>query len=242
MHHLENCLYQTGYDTLSGMLNISMARVLAFCLITATLVLVREDFFPRNCHAALNLIQGISASNEIPKQPVKQVQGKVRDDKRVIRGEITVLEDGKYFKALLNRINSAKRDVLISMYIFKTTGKRTNAADRIKDALIKAARRGVDVKVLLEREDAVGSSINSENKATAAGLARGGVKVYFDSPRKRTHVKAVVIDGRYTFIGSHNLTASALQHNRELSLLIDSEEVARETARYIEEMIPLKSP
>lgn len=154
------------------------------------------------------------------------------------KGDIVILEDGKYFDAFLSRIHSARKDVLISMYVFKTTGKRTNPADRIKDALIKAARRGVNVKVLLEREEGAGSSINSENKATAAGLAKGGVKVYFDSPRKRTHVKAVVIDGRYTFIGSHNLTASALQYNREISLLIDSEEVARETARYIEEMIP----
>jgi len=153
------------------------------------------------------------------------------------RGDIVILEDDQYFGALLEKIQSAKRDILVSMYIFKTTGRRTNPADRIEDALIKAARRGVNVKVLLEREEDADSSINLENKATAHELAKRGVKVYFDPPRERTHVKAVVIDGRYTFIGSHNLTASALRHNREISLMIDSEQVARETARYIEEMI-----
>lgn len=170
--------------------------------------------------------------------PSSFAQNKAQDIRiQAQRGEITILEDGKYFAALLSRIHTAKKDVLVSMYIFKTTGERTNPADRIREALIKAARRGVNVKVLLEREDAVDSSINSENKATAAKLAKGGVKVYFDSPPRRTHVKTVVIDGRYTFIGSHNLTASALRHNRELSLLIDSEEVAKRIAKYIEEVI-----
>ena len=123
------------------------------------------------------------------------------------------------------------------MYVFKTTGGRTNPASIIKDALIKAAQRGVAIKVLLERESGPESTINSENEYTARRLAKGGVTVYFDSPRERTHAKAIVIDSRYTFIGSHNLTSSALQHNREISLLIDSEDVAKETARYIEEMI-----
>lgn len=151
--------------------------------------------------------------------------------------DIIVLEDRDYFDALLNKISNAKRDILISMYIFKTTGKRTSSANRVKDALIRAAKRGANVKVLLEQEDEQDSSINSENEYTAMRLVKGGVSVYFDSPRKRTHVKAIVIDGRYTFIGSHNLTSSALQHNSELSLMIDSEDIAKATIRYIKEII-----
>lgn len=150
---------------------------------------------------------------------------------------ITVLEDKRYFEALLNHIDNAHHEIIISMYVFKTTGKKTNYADRIKDALIKAAHRGVEVRVLLEQEDYSGSSLNADNEQTAMALGRGGVVVYFDSPSKRTHVKAVVIDAQYTFIGSHNLTSSALQYNNELSLMVESEEVARETVKYIKEII-----
>lgn len=146
---------------------------------------------------------------------------------------VTILEDRGYFEALLSRIDKAKDEIIVSMYVFKTSGKSSNYADRIKASLIKASQRGVDVRVLLEMENEKGSSLNAGNEQTARDLDRGGVKVFFDSPKQRTHVKAVVIDGRYTFIGSHNLTSSALQYNNELSLMVESEEVAEETVRYI---------
>ncbi len=150
---------------------------------------------------------------------------------------IFVLEDNRYLDSLLDQIKKSQSNILISMYIFKTSGKKTSAANKVKDALIKAAKRWVKVKVLLEVEDGTSSTLNEENRLTADKLEKGGVKVYFDSPRRRTHVKAIVIDDRYTFIGSHNLTASALQYNKELSLMIDSVEVAKKTAGYIEDMI-----
>lgn len=165
-------------------------------------------------------------------------QSKLKDIRiQAYKGDITLLEDKSYFDSLLSKINGAKKDIVISMYVFKTTSNKINLSNRIKDALIKAAQQGVEVKVLLERESNRGSSLNSGNDDTASKLARGGVKVYFDLPQKRTHVKAIVIDRRYTFIGSHNLTSSALQHNNELSLMIDSVAVAMETKKYIEEII-----
>ena len=151
--------------------------------------------------------------------------------------EIFVLEDNSYLDSLLDKINKSQSGILISMYIFKTSGKKTSAANKVKDALIKAAKRGIKVIVILEEEGGKSSQLNKENRITGDKLEKGGAKVYFDSPRRRTHVKAIVIDDRYTFIGSHNLTASALQYNKELSLMIDSVEIAKKTARYIVEMI-----
>lgn len=156
---------------------------------------------------------------------------------RVDGNGIVVLEDKKYVDTLLEQIRKSQSKILISMYIFKTTGNKTSASNKVKDALIKAAKRGVIVKVVLEVEGGTGSTLNEENRISAEKLKKGGVKVYFDSPRRRTHVKAIVIDDRYTFIGSHNLTASALQYNKELSIMIDSVEVANETAGYIEDML-----
>ena len=160
---------------------------------------------------------------------------------RATESRVIILEDKAYFNALLDKVNGAKSNILISMYIFKTTGRKENTANKIKEALIQAAKRGVHVKVLLELEDRRSSSLNKENRHTADGLTKGGVKGSFDSPGKRTHAKAVVIDSRYTFIGSHNLTSSALGYNNELSLMIDSADVAGETTRYIEEIIAKSS-
>jgi phosphatidylserine/phosphatidylglycerophosphate/cardiolipin synthase-like enzyme len=43
----------------------------------------------------------------------------------------------------------------------------------------------------------------------------------------------VVIDDRFCFIGSHNLTHSALVHNHEFSLLLDNRRLADELDSYI---------
>lgn len=180
---------------------------------------------------AILLVLSFFLPSLVLSEPQKNGQPRAMEDR------VIILEDKTYFNALLDKVNRAKSSILISMYIFKTTGRKENTANKIKESLIQAAKRGVNVKVLLELEDRRSSSLNKENRHTADKLAKGGVKTYFDSPRQRTHVKAVVIDSRYTFIGSHNLTSSALGYNNELSLMIDSADVAGETTRYIEEII-----
>ena len=64
-------------------------------------------------------------------------------------------------------------------------------------------------------------------------LSRSGIEIRFDSLRKTSHAKVVVIDDRYVFLGSHNLTHSALSRNNELSVRIDSPEMARQITSYL---------
>jgi phosphatidylserine/phosphatidylglycerophosphate/cardiolipin synthase-like enzyme len=54
-----------------------------------------------------------------------------------------------------------------------------------------------------------------------------------DSEKKTTHAKIVVIDRRFSFVGSHNLTHSALVINNEFSLLVDSRPLAEELLKYM---------
>jgi phosphatidylserine/phosphatidylglycerophosphate/cardiolipin synthase-like enzyme len=89
----------------------------------------------------------------------------------------------------------------------------------------------------LEQSKEERDSLNRDNHETARQLRRGGVKVLFDDPRRTTHVKATVIDDRYVFIGSHNLTHSALSRNNELSVVIDSPELAREVTAYLKDLV-----
>lgn len=88
------------------------------------------------------------------------------------------------------------------------------AADDIKDALISAARRGVDVRVILP---ASGDSpiMDAGNLETAGSLIANGVKV-FRYPRM-THMKVMLCDGWGT-LGSANLDTLSMRINRELNL------------------------
>lgn len=148
----------------------------------------------------------------------------------------TLLRNQEYADALLKGIRGARRSIVFSFYLFKVTESRGNQPRIIAAELIKAAMRGVDVTVILEKGNDKNDQLNGENRDTAALLAKGRVKVFFDSPRVTSHMKTAVIDGRYVYIGSHNLTQSALQRNNELSVLIDSPEMAAEIKAYLDRL------
>lgn len=146
--------------------------------------------------------------------------------------EATVLADAAYQGALRGKIRGAKRRIICAFYLFKAVDRRGNVPALLAADLADAQRRGVDVRVILEGGDEVGR----ENRAVAGYLARKGVKVVFPRGGRTTHAKSVVIDDRFVLIGSHNLSHAALTKNRELSVLLDSPELAAQVTRYLEEI------
>lgn len=149
---------------------------------------------------------------------------------------MTLLKNRQYQDVLLTGIRAARTSVVGCFYLFKATDSDGNIPRRIVDELLAARRRGVDVTVILERNRKQNDDLNRNNLHTAALLSRGGVKVFFDSPRITTHAKVVVIDRRYLYLGSHNLTQSALTHNNELSVMIDSPPLAGEVLSYLQRL------
>jgi len=93
---------------------------------------------------------------------------------------------------------------------------------RTIDLVAAKATEGLVVRVLLEDPAAV-----EDNAQTAQRLQQAGVQVrWLASPD--LHAKAVVIDGRFAYVGSVNFTWSSLSRNRELGLVTaDGEAVAR---------------
>ena len=103
------------------------------------------------------------------------------------------------------------------------------AHDETARALEAAARRGVDVRVILpSRGDS--TIMDAGNLATARGLIRAGGKVY-RYPRM-THMKVAIFDG-WAHIGSANLDTLSLRINRELNLAFSDPEAIRELERQV---------
>jgi len=148
-----------------------------------------------------------------------------------------LLTDQEYLPALLDGIAGAKREIVLSAFFFRTAGTTNSYPDVVLKQLLAASRRGVGIEAVLERgpED---DNVSRDNAATAARMRDGGIKVCMDSPERTTHAKLVVIDRRYLFAGSHNLTQSALKYNREVSVLIDSPPLAEEAVRYLRSICP----
>ncbi len=83
-----------------------------------------------------------------------------------------------------------------------------------EDALIAAAQRGLNVEIVLPQPS--GSSGPSEDVARL--LSRGVHVRYLNTDYM--HAKLMIADGSRAFIGSENFSATSLDANRELGLLI----------------------
>jgi len=149
---------------------------------------------------------------------------------------VTMLPDKKFYDALSSGIRRAKKEIKGCFFLFKATGGHGNFPMVLVEDLIAARRRGLNVVIELERDAAGKESVYEQNRHTASLLSEGGVTVRFDVPKTTTHVKAFVIDGRYVYMGSHNLTQSALKFNNELSVMVDSQEFAEEVATYLDNL------
>ncbi|MDA8163642.1 MAG: phospholipase D-like domain-containing protein [Desulfobacteraceae bacterium] len=147
-------------------------------------------------------------------------------------GEIVLLPDAAYYDTLRQYLRQAERKIEIVMFLFKMNDSPQNRPATLLKELTAAAGRRVDVQVLLERSDH-DEELNRENERVARALRAKGVTVTFDSPRTTTHAKLVVIDDRFCFVGSHNLTQAALAYNHEFSLLIDNQKLAGDLSAYI---------
>ncbi len=146
---------------------------------------------------------------------------------------VQVLEDDQLLPSILSSVGRAQKEVWVATYHFKAGGHPRSAPDRLAQELIRAAKKGVQVHVLMERPEDPISDQAKENNRTANLLKRGGVNIYWDSPRRRSHMKAVVVDGRFAVVGSHNLTKGGLKDNHELSLSVDSPCVAERIVGYL---------
>lgn len=137
-----------------------------------------------------------------------------------------MLQNQTYYDALISGIRRAKKDIIGCFFLFKASERRGDQPMAIVNELIAARKRGVSVIIELEQTLTGKGTVYKQNRKAASLMAEAGIKVRFDAPRTTTHVKAMVIDGRYVYIGSHNLTQSALKYNNELSVLINSPELA----------------
>ncbi|MEW6426627.1 MAG: phospholipase D-like domain-containing protein [Thermodesulfobacteriota bacterium] len=189
---------------------------------------------PRRFRAAALAAAALVAVLVLPCQATTTVFKHI--DRTFLKGnEVRVLADGDYYPALEQAIDGAQRQIRMVMFLFRPTGSGNNRPAKIIAALGRARKRGVDVRVILEaaKDD---SSLNSSNRAAARKLREQGIAVFYDTPTTTTHAKMVVIDGRTSVVGSHNLTQSALSRNHELSLIIDNRDLAARLLDYIERL------
>lgn len=153
------------------------------------------------------------------------------------QGNIVVLANKDYYPVLKDHIRDARKSIHGTIFLFKTTTFRDNEPADLLHELVAAARRHVNVDLVVELSSET-REYNEANRHAADVLRKAGASVRVDNESVTTHAKVFVIDGRYCFVGSHNFTHAAMAMNQELSLLIDSPDLAAKIETFINQ-IPL---
>ena len=114
---------------------------------------------------------------------------------------------------IIRLIDSAERYVYVAIYSF--------TLDNIGDALIRAKNRGVDVKVVIEKDQAGIQGSEYER------LLNAGVDVRLDGNPYLMHHKFMIVDGKIVVTGSYNWSYSAEERNDENLVVILSPSIAK---------------
>lgn len=108
--------------------------------------------------------------------------------------------------AIIRFIGEARFSVHVAAYSF--------TSKEIAHALMAAARRGVDVRVVADKSN------NSQRYTAVTYLANQGIPVRIDSKYAIQHQKVTIVDGVAVQTGSYNYTASARDRNSENILIL----------------------
>lgn len=153
-----------------------------------------------------------------------------------IDAQLRPVFDEDYLAVAQELVNRAQEEIYLSIYLFKTQDQGRARSTALQETLIRAARRGVEVRVLFEHPRRTDDFLYRANRDTALEMADFGIGVRWDDPETRMHSKMMVVDQRWTLMGSHNYTVSAFKYNRETSVLIDAPEFAAQARAYIRDL------
>ena len=115
---------------------------------------------------------------------------------------------------IVKTIDASQHEVLVQAYGFTHNG--------IAQALVRAHRRGVNVRVLLDQRS------QATNQYVMGVLTEAHIALRQDGKHAIAHNKVMVIDQNLVITGSFNFTNAAATRNAENLLILRSEALAEQ--------------
>lgn len=97
---------------------------------------------------------------------------------------------------------------------------------KFNNALVDAAKKGVNIKVL------------TNEHPTIAILKKNGIKARKLESERKLHAKLMIIDNKTAIVGSHNYTMGAFTTNYEISIITQDEEVVNRLKQFFNNLWP----
>ena len=156
--------------------------------------------------------------------PVTVHAGTVADATPVVatnaRVEVAFTPGDDIAARIIDAIGQARRQVLAQAFSFTHDG--------IARALLDAHRRGVDVRLIADREQT-----ERMERGQVPGLASVGLPVWLDGEHQSAHNKVMVIDAgtpaALVITGSFNFTRAAQYKNAENAVFISGSDALAQT-------------
>ena len=127
-------------------------------------------------------------------------------------------EDKNTAAEIINLINGAKEYIYVPIF-YLTYQDYANA-------LIRAKKRGVDVKVIVD-------ATSVKNPSTVhKKLQKEGIEVKVENWGGKMHMKSLIVDNEYIVVGSMNFTKSGYGLNDENTLIIKNKQLASDFHDY----------
>jgi cardiolipin synthase A/B len=114
-------------------------------------------------------------------------------------------------RAYLHYLRRAERRIFIANSYFVPDG-------RVLRALARAARRGVDVRIIVPGQSDV-DIVRHASRAVWGRLLRAGVRI-FEWEESVLHAKTAVVDGNWSTIGTFNFDYMSLRMNLEVNVSV----------------------
>jgi cardiolipin synthase len=139
-----------------------------------------------------------------------------------------VIEDSAYPFFVRDLLKTAQSSVRLIMFFMRFEDVAAYPTDDVIAEIVAAGGRGLDVKVILDR-DAEGSEIGATvvNQEAFDYLQGAGIPVRWDTVERVTHTKLLVVDDRHVVIGSHNWTAGSFFAYDDTSIYVRSVDLAQ---------------
>jgi phosphatidylserine/phosphatidylglycerophosphate/cardiolipin synthase-like enzyme len=120
--------------------------------------------------------------------------------------------------AVVDALGNAKQSIHVQAYSFTSPA--------IAKALVAAKRRGLEVKIILDK------SQRSERYTEADFTAHAGIPTWIDESHAIAHNKIMILDDDTVITGSFNFTRAAEENNAEnLLVLHKTQELAQRYLR-----------
>jgi phosphatidylserine/phosphatidylglycerophosphate/cardiolipin synthase-like enzyme len=156
-----------------------------------------------------------------------------------IEADVRDISSERYYDALHQTLKRAESSINVAMFeirIYKD--KLSGPQYNLLQDLIEARKRGVKVKVWLDRsddrDDETGAKVTHEMNSVAYDLLKkAGVDVRYVAPSRRLHAKLIVVDERIVVDGSTNWSFSALLKNAESATMIVSQQYALQKIQWM---------